>query len=106
MVHQLLFGLHRLMFTRRTVKGNSYIGIDDALWMRSLWMMMRQMFEPLRPLDKSRGTRLAVEGLHVFVLLRKMIKHRILLLAHILGAMGAHILTERILDVFCRHNWT
>jgi hypothetical protein len=29
-----------------------------------------------------------------------------LLLAHVLGAMGAHILTERILDVFCSHNWT
>jgi hypothetical protein len=88
------------------VKGNPYIRIDDAFRVRSLWMVMRQMFEPLRPLDKSRGTRLAVEGLHVFVLFRKMIKHCILLLAHIVGAMGAHILTERILDVFCRHNWT
>jgi hypothetical protein len=88
------------------VKGDAYVGIDDALGMRSFWMMMCQMFEPLRPLDKSRRTGLAVEGLYVFVLFRKMIKHRILLLAHILGAMRANILTERILDVFCRHSWT
>ena len=103
--NQLCLGLHRLPFAGRTVKCNSYVGIHHSFRMRSLWVVMRQMFEPLRTLDESCGTRLTVEGFYVFVLLSNMIEHRVLLLAY-LGTVRAHILTERILDVFCRHSWT
>jgi hypothetical protein len=101
MYNQLRLCLHWLTFAGRTVKGDSYVGIDDPFGMRSVWMVMRQMFEPLGSLDKSSGTRFTVERFHVFVF-SHMIKHRILLFAYIVRAMGAYKLAGRILRIFGR----